>query len=745
MKLFGNRSKKAQKTVTEQAFVEPNENVLETNSENEVDTSEELPDEGIEPMENVPDVMGEAEVSEEMSAGQTENADEEKLAELEEILDGMDLKEPQAEDEMGALLGAVTEELPDSASKPKKLKKEKKAKKEKTVKKEKKERKPKKKASEAESADKPKKKRKNILANVNIKAFGNISITLKVLIPIGLLGIMLLISSILSIANMNNMKKSSTDITENYASGIRELGDLNTDFQSLRRIIYAYCVAGDEAMQKTLEEQQKQLHTNIEMTIIEFTRKLDEGAEADAFAKFNAAFTKYEGAHDKALKFTKYGQNDKALEIANSELATLSEEVVAALDEMTELNVSLMDEAVDKQNVTHGASVGTGIVLLVCSIVIIIFAVFVCIIGVVNPLTNMNKELKKIVKDIRNNNGDLTVRVPVNGKDEVGQLSTGVNLFIETLQMIMSKISNGSEKLETIVGAVSTNIATADENFSDISAVMQQLSSSMEEVTVTVEDVNNNTMTVDGNVVELARETEKLLVYADEMQKRAEELKIRAESKKNDTGKVIEDITATLRKAMEDSKSVERVNALTNEILSISSQTNLLSLNASIEAARAGEAGRGFAVVADEIRKLADSSKEAANNIQNINTMVTAAVRELVGSSDTIVNYVNESVMQDYADFVEAGQQYSSDSDYVNEVVKQFNEMATNVRQLVQNITEAMGGIAIAVDESATGISSAAESVNVLVGDIAEITSQMDSNKEIAGELKAESDRFVRV
>ena len=97
----------------------------------------------------------------------------------------------------------------------------------------------------------------------------------------------------------------------------------------------------------------------------------------------------------------------------------------------------------------------------------------------------------------------------------------------------------------------------------------------------------------------------------------ADSLAKSADENKRTTDEMVGNIVGTLKKAIEDSKSVERVNELTGEILNISSQTNLLALNASIEAARAGEAGKGFAVVADEIRQLADSSRDTANNIQD--------------------------------------------------------------------------------------------------------------------------------
>ena len=112
------------------------------------------------------------------------------------------------------------------------------------------------------------------------------------------------------------------------------------------------------------------------------------------------------------------------------------------------------------------------------------------------------------------------------------------------------------------------------------------------------------------------------------MDQNADKLKNNAILNKKNTWEIVTDIIGKLQTTIQESKKVEKVSELTNDILNIASQTNLLALNASIEAARAGEAGKGFAVVADEIRQLAEDSKNTANDIQKINTGVIDAVHQ---------------------------------------------------------------------------------------------------------------------
>ena len=181
---------------------------------------------------------------------------------------------------------------------------------------------------------------------------------------------------------------------------------------------------------------------------------------------------------------------------------------------------------------------------------------------------------------------------------------------------------------------------------------------------------------------------------------------------------------------------------MTINILDISIQTNLLALNASIEAARAGEAGKGFAVVADEISNLAELSKEAANNIKQINEIVTEAVANLADHASDLISYMNTSILPDFESFVQAGSKYKEDSTYIHKVMDDFTVKTKELNNATQEIAESINLISLAISEGADGIDGMAESTQKFAVDVEDITAQMHINQEIATKLKKETEIF---
>lgn len=586
------------------------------------------------------------------------------------------------------------------------------------------------------------KKQKDKSKKRSLRLFGRFKVATKVIAPLLCLTAMIVALCMSVQVSLGEVLNASLEISDTYAESVNELNAIKSDFEGLQKVTFGYCIATADAQKAQLKEEKNTIVDNIDATIASYKVKITAQQDLDMIETFSASYAAYMKSMEEALAFCDEGRANMAVSLANGVLRTTGNEISALIDSMIEGNNGHMEEAKDRQQVVYDGAAGTVSILFVITLVVVALAVIIIFVEVINPLKKMHKQLEEVVETINNEQGDLTKRVDVGSTDEIGKLGDGINKFIETLQVIMIQINESTQKLGEIVGVVDSKVQTTNDSSMDISSVMEELSAAMEEVSSTVTNVNETAMNVDQEVVVLADASQGLMGYSDEMQKRAALLEKTAVENKNSTSEVINTIIEGLEKAIEDSKSVERVNELTNEILSISGQTNLLALNASIEAARAGEAGRGFAVVADEISKLADSSRVAAGNIQNINNMVVMAVKELIDNSNTIVKYINENVLPDYEGFVSAGQQYNSDAKHITEIVTRFDDMASNIKMLIGGITEAMNDISAAMGESANGVTTAAMNTNDLVKDVTEISAAMDDTKLVVGTLTAEAEKF---
>lgn len=425
--------------------------------------------------------------------------------------------------------------------------------------------------------------------------------------------------------------------------------------------------------------------------------------------------------------------------VATARMMGFSEEISQSLTEIT----PDVEEIFAKQEGLYQGMKSSNLVKLIIAILATVLLLIVSVVGVLKPLLAMQAKLDRIMKEIESGNGDLSQRVEVRGKDEIGKVAQGINSFIASLENVMQQVTLNSEKLYQVTGNVSERVTNVDLNSTDISASMQELSATMEEISASIISIRESTRDANGKVEVLANASRDLVEYADTMEKKASDLESRAVENKQNTSDIIRLNIEKWKKAADDSKKVQRINELTDEILNISSQTNLLALNASIEAARAGEAGKGFAVVADEIRLLADSSHRTADSIQELNGMVTLAVNELVNSSGFIVSYINDTIMPDYDGFVDSGRQYSNDAQHVDGIVTEFYEMAEQLNRLVENINDTISNIAIAIESSAQCVTDAATNTATLAEDVKAVADEMNENRVIADKLYSETEKFA--
>ena len=573
----------------------------------------------------------------------------------------------------------------------------------------------------------------------------NKSITIKVMIPMLLLAAAAVLAALFGMSNTRTVQAYSEQISGTAINQLTLLDQISSGYKDINTIAYRMCVNTSRGAQAEMMEEVDNLRTSTQDAIDQYSATVSGEEYQSVIDKLREDFELYTVVYDRIAEKISLGDRSRAQTICNAELSIISSRVkdeLAKLQELTQSDVAVSVAA--QQSVYNQALLMNGVILILI-IVILVIAIMVAIRMVVTPIRSSTRQLDAIIQEIQADNGDLTKRIVVSNKDEIGQLANGINVFLETLQRIMGRIVIDSKEMGNIVTSVVSSVGTVNDSANDISSAMQQLSTSMQDVAVSVSTVNNNISEIGEEVDSITTATQELNEYASKMQGRAEQMKDKAVSNKETTSQMTTKIIATLKDAIEKSRSVERVNELTGEILSVASRTNLLALNASIEAARAGEAGRGFAVVADEIRKLAESTSDTANNIQAINAMVTQAVNELADNSNAIVEYIDQTIMPDYDGFVDTGMQYRDDAAYVNSAMDGFEERALALRKIMQETAESVRNISYAIEESANNVGTVANSTNILVQNIDTVNGEMETNQEISNRLKDEAERFQNV
>lgn len=396
-----------------------------------------------------------------------------------------------------------------------------------------------------------------------------------------------------------------------------------------------------------------------------------------------------------------------------------------------------LDETYKYAMEQNNVGMGVGIFLSLLSFVSL------CI-NVVLPTSKATKKMNLILKGLREDKADLSVRIPSKREDEIGTLVKGINTFMETLEIIMGQIMESSRELTQSMGSVNAEVGKANMNSMEISSVMQEIAANMEEINGSVFNALEGSNQINHDVEDMYRTTNEVADYVRDMRVRADDMNSTAQKNKVGVNTMIDKIGTELSGAVENGKKVDKINELTADILSISNQTNLLALNASIEAARAGEAGKGFAVVADEIRQLADDSRQTATNIQEISKIVTDAVSKLTMSAEEVMKYLAQNVAGDYENYAGNGEMYHKDAVYIDSVMNQFSNNFEMFRNTMSEMVESMKAISQSVDQSSSGITGIAENTSGLAGEMDSVSKEMQKSQVIIEKLQKESDRFKK-
>ena len=564
-----------------------------------------------------------------------------------------------------------------------------------------------------------------------------------ILLPVFILGALTIICNVMAINNIRTVNSNAADITDNCMMSVSDLGEIKNDIQVIHTLGLSHIIATDL---NTMISVVGEINDNQE----ELEKKLDEYkkyVQNDDMDTYNSLVSNYNTMKyelGNIMAYSALGKNEEAYAIANGVVSDSSTAIQKDIEVLSTHANDTASEARERLTSVYVSSLVSNGIVIIISVILIIVAIYCVMKYVIKPIIATNKDIRDIIDGIDNGEGDLTKRVRVISNDEIADLGNGINLFMDKLQEILKLIIENTNYMENVVAEVDGSVVKSNDSASDLSAMTEELSATMQDVGLSVNTINDNADNILKDVEIIATKSDDIKQFSKEMKANAEKIESDARYNMVQTGEKVGNILDVLNKAIEDSKSVDQVNNLTNDILNISSQTNLLALNASIEAARAGEAGKGFAVVADEIRQLADSSRETANKIQSINSVVVAAVNNLSDNANNLVSYLQQTILPEFQTFVDGGVKYKENASYIENAMDEFVEKTDVLKKNMDEIAHSINTITTVVDDGAAGVNNAAISTQDLVEDMVNISNKMIENKSIAQNLKNSTNIFAK-
>lgn len=518
----------------------------------------------------------------------------------------------------------------------------------------------------------------------------NLKIGVRLGLGFGSMVVIIAVMTLFAFMELRKIQFQVDDITKRDIPKLQKAADSLEDIQNVCRSVVMIVAVEDPAFrakeQKYIEEQRANYREAFK--ILEEMEKSQKGREL--IEKVKQTTAQLAAVNNRIIPLALAGNQTEADNILKEVWGPAFKSVENAFTELGKYEDEQAVEAEKEATDVYKTAV-TGL-LIVCLISILVG--IACAVLITRGITGPLGRMLDMIKDIAQGEGDLTKRLNVDSKDELGEVSRWFNLFVEKLHNIISQISSTSTQVAAAANqlhSTAEHIATGAE---EVAAQAGTVATAGEEMSATSGDIAQNCQ------------------MAAEGAERA--------SKAAQNGAAVVDKTVAVmgqisEKVQESAKTVEslgersdQIGAIIGTIEDIADQTNLLALNAAIEAARAGEQGRGFAVVADEVRALAERTTRAT---KEIGEMIKAIQRETKGA----VTAMEQGVHQVETGTVEAARSGEALRDIltqVNDVAMQVNQIATaaeeqtattgEISSNMQQITEVVQQTSQGAHESAT-------------------------------------------
>ncbi|AEG59100.1 methyl-accepting chemotaxis protein [Desulforamulus ruminis] len=528
-----------------------------------------------------------------------------------------------------------------------------------------------------------------------MKWFTNLKIRTKLLSTFMLLVLMAGLIGVLGIINLRTVDDIYSQLYEYNTVSLVEIGEIGVDFQ-LVRVNLRDCIINQEDQAAVAEclEKISLLDRQMNSNLVEFEKKIQTDEERKIFDSLQGNVRKYREHQNQFIQLVQEDKFNEALTLLkNKEWIQQVLEADQSIQQLTKLNIENAQLKLDSNTQTANQAMLSMIILVV---VCLMFAVSMGLF-MTTLISRPISELLKIVQLTAK--GDLTGKIHFQAKDEIGRLAEGFRGMIfqmrELVQQIKEKSNDVADSSQMLNSSAQQTTASANEN----AATMAEVATTVEQITTNMQNISRISEDTAGHAGAGNEEIRKVIKQM--------------ESIANSTREVVNVINGLHEKSLEINKIVEMITQ-------VADQTNLLALNAAIEAARAGEYGRGFAVVAEEVRKLAEQSSDATQEIKQLIASIQKESQQAVAR------------MHDSAREVETG----------NNIVKEVSGNFMNIISAVQSLSTQIQDIASAIEQVTAAIQNVAASTEEQTAAMEEVSASVGALLFITQELNESVNKF---